>query len=63
MTSMSCKLLEVTTLSCDTSLRMPCSDSCKLKIRLLATSVSYYQLRNLPSFEASARYTRGLDTA
>ena len=60
---MSCKLFELTTRSCDTTLRMPCSDSYKLKMALLATSMSYYQWRNLPSLEASAIYTRGLDTA
>ena len=60
---MSCKLFELTTRSCDSALRMPCSDSYKLKMALLATSMSYYQWRNLPSLEASAIYTRGLDTA
>ena len=60
---MSCKLFELTTRSCDTALRMPGSDSYKSKMALLVTSMSYYQRRNLPSLEASAIYTRGLDTA
>ena len=63
MTSMSCKIFELTTRSYDTALRMPCSDSYKLKMALFATFLSYYQRRNLPSFDASAIYTRGLDTA
>ena len=60
---MSCKLFELTTRSFDSALRMPCSDSYKLKMGLLATSMSYCQRRNLPCLEASAIYTRGLDTA
>ena len=60
---MSCKLFELTTRSFDSALRTPCSDSYKLKMGLLATSMSYYQRRNVPSLGASAIYTRGLDTA
>ena len=43
---MSCKLFELTTRSFDSALRTPCSDSYKLKMGLLATSMSYYQRRN-----------------